>query len=158
LAGGVQKVVEVRNPFAFRRSRTQWVPTEAAGAVVVDIESPYGSTDPEERSRNRRYARALVKWALKQGYVPFASHLIYTQPGVLNDLDEEERKRGILAGKVLMGEVGQRIAVAGLDLGVSNGMKLGLGWHRDNNSDVRRVRLGPDWDSEDLADDKWRDQ
>ena len=47
----------------------------------VIIESPFaGDVD-----RNLRYARAAMRDCLLRGESPYASHLLYTQPGVLND-------------------------------------------------------------------------
>jgi hypothetical protein len=60
----------------------------------VIVESPYaGATE-----RNVCYARAAIADCLKRGEAPFASHLLYTQPDVLDDLDPAQRKMGIEAG------------------------------------------------------------
>ena len=55
----------------------------------VMLESrPYnGDTD-----RNVRYARACVRDSLLRGEAPIASHLLYTQPGVLRDNVAGERE------------------------------------------------------------------
>lgn len=60
----------------------------------VIIESPYAG-DVEE---NLRYLRACLADSLRRGEAPYASHGLYTQPGVLNDDDPEERRQGIDAG------------------------------------------------------------
>lgn len=60
----------------------------------VIVESPYAGNI----SLNLRYLRACLRDCLKRSEAPFASHAIYTQPGVLNDHDSEERKLGIEAG------------------------------------------------------------
>jgi hypothetical protein len=88
--------------------------------IKVLVESPY-SGDIE---RNERYARAALKDCFERGEAPFASHLLYTQPLVLNDLIEEERKKGISAG-LLWGE-GAAYTVVYVDLGVSKGMIAGI--------------------------------
>ena len=59
----------------------------------VDIESPYSASNHEELVRNIRYARACVRDSLLRGEVPFASHLFYTQGGILDDNVKEERNR-----------------------------------------------------------------
>ena len=41
------------------------------------------------------YARACVADCLRRGEAPIASHLLYTQPGVLDDDVPEERAQGI---------------------------------------------------------------
>jgi hypothetical protein len=60
----------------------------------VIIESPYaGDVDA-----NLIYARECLRDSLKRGEAPLASHALYTQEGVLNDDDPDERKLGIEAG------------------------------------------------------------
>lgn len=61
---------------------------------LVVLESPYAGAISE----NVRYARECMKDSLGQGEAPIASHLLYTQPGILNDGKMEERKKGIQAG------------------------------------------------------------
>ena len=68
----------------------------------VDIESPYMGQNEEELVRNIRYARACVRNSLLRGETPFASHLFYTQTGILDDNIPEERQMGILAGKAII--------------------------------------------------------
>ena len=55
----------------------------------VIIESPYAG----DVERNVRYARAAMADCLKRGEAPFASHLLYTQEGVLDDDIPGERQR-----------------------------------------------------------------
>lgn len=62
--------------------------------TLVIIESPYAG-DIEE---NVTYARAAMRDSLRRGEAPIASHLLYTQPGILRDEMPEERKLGIEAG------------------------------------------------------------
>lgn len=86
----------------------------------VIVESPYAG-DVES---NVDYARACIADCLKRGEAPFASHLLYTQPGVLNDNLVDERKLGIDAGL----EIGKRAdaTVVYLNRGLSRGMKYGI--------------------------------
>lgn len=60
----------------------------------VVVESPYAG----EVERNVAYARAAVKDCLARGEAPIASHLLFTQPGILDDDIPEERAAGIAAG------------------------------------------------------------
>lgn len=63
----------------------------------VVLESPYKGTDgnyPE----NRKYARRAVMDSLMRQEAPIASHLLYTQPGILQDDIETQRQWGIEAG------------------------------------------------------------
>jgi hypothetical protein len=65
---------------------------------LVILESPYGSPDPAIVDRNVAYARRALRNSLEHGEAPIASHLLYTQPGVLNDGVATERRWGIEAG------------------------------------------------------------
>lgn len=88
--------------------------------ILVLLESPYAG----DVVLNRRYARACMRDCLLRGEAPFASHLLYTQRGVLDDLLPDERALGIAAG-LEWGSVAERTVVY-TDLGVSPGMKLGI--------------------------------
>lgn len=61
---------------------------------LVIIESPYAG----QVKANLAYARAAMRDSLERGEAPIASHLLYTQPGILNDHDAAERQWGIDAG------------------------------------------------------------
>lgn len=87
--------------------------------MIVIVESPYAGNI----EINLRYARAAMRHCLLQGHAPFASHALYTQDGVLNDLDPDERRRGIEAGFQLRGVADYTIFF--VDLGWSRGMLLG---------------------------------
>lgn len=99
------------------------------------IESPYAGTSRcpvirwLQRYANTLYARACLADALDRGESPYASHLLYTQPGVLNDRIPDERRRGILAG-LDWADVADGVAVY-VDRGVSIGMRLGIQAHRE---------------------------
>lgn len=89
----------------------------------VILESPFSGT-PEIIERNLRYLRACLAGALRRGEAPFASHALYTQPGVLRDEVPDERELGIEAGLV-WGAVAEATVVC-LDLGMSSGMERGI--------------------------------
>lgn len=61
---------------------------------LVILESPYAG----DIEANVAYARKMMHWCLLNGMSPIASHLLYTQPGVLDDLVPSERDLGISAG------------------------------------------------------------
>lgn len=61
--------------------------------ATVIIESPYAG----DIDRNIKYARQCVKDSLNRGESPIASHLLYTQEGILDDSLPNE-KLGIDAG------------------------------------------------------------
>lgn len=77
-----------------------------------------------QRWRNRRYARACVRDALLRGEAPIASHLLYTQPGILRDGDPAERRWGIAAGHA-WADVADACVVY-TDRGTSRGMQQGI--------------------------------
>ena len=87
---------------------------------LVILESPFAGNIRE----NVLYARACVRDSLKRGEAPIASHLLYTQVGILNDTIPEERELGIAAGLAW-----KRVAEASViytDRGITNGMKAGI--------------------------------
>ncbi len=88
--------------------------------IRVVIESPYAG----EVEKNVAYAKACVLDCLKRGEAPYASHLFFTQAGLLDDLKPEERKLGIDAG-LAWGDAAAVRAVY-IDRGMSTGMKLGI--------------------------------
>jgi hypothetical protein len=92
--------------------------------VRVGIESPFAAPTPEGIEENIAYAKAAVNDSLHRGEAPYASHLFFTQPGLLDDTDPDERMLGIMAGKKWE-EVADYTAVY-VDRGLSKGMRLGI--------------------------------
>lgn len=90
----------------------------------VVLESPLGAPTRDEIESNKAYARACMRDSLSRGEAPFASHLLYDQPGVLDDTVLEDRSRGIYAG-FAWGDVAERCVVY-TDRGISAGMRLGI--------------------------------
>ncbi len=86
----------------------------------VVLESPYAGN----LSINLAYARAAVRDSLLRGEAPIASHLLYTQPNILNDNHRDERRLGIDAGHRWI-KVADYLVVY-IDLGISAGMCLGI--------------------------------
>ena len=87
---------------------------------LVIVESPYAG----EIEANVAYARAAIRDALSRGEAPIASHLLYTQPGVLRDEIHAERQWGIDAG-LAWGKVANATVVY-TDRGISRGMEYGI--------------------------------
>jgi hypothetical protein len=84
------------------------------------LESPFRG----DEAANTAYARACVRDSLLRGESPLASHLLYTQEGILDDSDPLERAHGINAGHAWL-----RLAdavVVYTDRGISEGMKAGI--------------------------------
>lgn len=86
----------------------------------VILESPFAG----DVATNIRYARACVRDSLLRGEAPIASHLLYTQEGILDDEVPVERKQGISAG-LAWRHVSDGTVVY-LDLGLSSGMLYGI--------------------------------
>lgn len=74
--------------------------------------------------KNVVYSRECIKDCLNRGESPFASHLLYTQKGILNDSIPDERRRGIDAAIGWL-EVADLVAVY-TDLGITTGMVYGI--------------------------------
>lgn len=86
----------------------------------VIIESPFAG----DVQKNIEYARKCMRDSLLRGEAPIASHLLYTQDGILDDNIPEERTLGIEAG-LLWGKEAELTAVY-TDLGLSGGMRYGI--------------------------------
>jgi hypothetical protein len=87
---------------------------------LVILESPYAG----DVEANVAYARACVRDSLLRGEAPIASHLLYTQPGVLDDDVPAERQQGIDAGLAWRGVA--ECSVVYTDRGISKGMEYGI--------------------------------
>jgi len=105
--------------------------------ILVVLESPYaGAVD-----LNVDYARRAMRHCLTLGEAPLASHLLYTQPGILDDEDPVERKMGIEAG-LIWGRMAAKTVVY-TDLGITVGMELGIFRARDEGRPVEYRSLNP---------------
>jgi hypothetical protein len=96
----------------------------------VILESPWAGNI----RKHRNYARRAVRDCLKRGDAPIASHLLFTQPGVLKDGVAHEREAGILAG-LAWSEVADA-AVFYADYGFSMGMLHALKRHAELGTPV----------------------
>jgi hypothetical protein len=102
---------------------------------LVILESPYAGTAGEVE-QNVAYARQCLRDSLNRGESPLASHLLYAQPGVLDDTIPEERALGIEAG-LAWGKAAEA-SVVYVDRGVSPGMRQGINRAR---AEGRRVEF-----------------
>jgi hypothetical protein len=91
---------------------------------LVELETPYKGDNYLLLWRNIEYARGCMRDCLLRGESPFASHLLYTQPGVLDDKSPDERKLGIEAGLAWANHADATVVYT--DLGISEGMKLAI--------------------------------
>lgn len=88
--------------------------------MKVILESPYAG----DVQKNIEYARRCMADCLKRGEYPFASHLLYTQEGILDDNIPEERDLGMLAGHDWAKHADKTVVY--IDLGVTPGMIRGI--------------------------------
>lgn len=105
---------------------------------LVIIESPYAG----EIETNVAYARRCLRDSLRRGEAPLASHLLYTQDGVLDDLIAEERRLGMQAG-FTWGAHAELVAVY-TDRGISGGMWKGIEVAKARGTPIEYRKIGTD--------------
>lgn len=86
----------------------------------VVLESPFGQ-NPDLYTV---YGRACVADSLSRGEAPMAMHLLYTQPGILDDQIAKERAKGMEAAFAWY-QAAEGVVVY-RDFGISNGMQAGI--------------------------------
>jgi hypothetical protein len=106
----------------------------------VIIESPYAG----DVQKNKRYLRACLRDCISRGEAPYASHGLYTQPGVLRDDVPEERTAGINAG--FAWRTAATATVVYENLGRSKGMDYGIEDSIRNGVPVEYRLLPESWD------------
>ncbi len=124
------------------RKRREAPATAEAGPVPVIVESPFAG----DVEANTTYLRACLRDCLLRGEAPFASHAIYTLPGVLDDLLPDERALGIAAGFAWKDLAAKTVVYT--DLGTSPGMQAGIERARARGQEVEVRILGPGWKAE----------
>lgn len=110
----------------------------------VVYESPFASTDFDTFARNIAYARLLIReGATGYNEAGIASHVIWTQPGILRDTVESERNLGIACGIVFANMAKQGIIghIYGIDLGWSKGMLRSKEYVLANGGEIVERRL-----------------
>lgn len=98
--------------------------------IKVILESPYAG----DVERNIVYARKCVRDSLLRGEAPIASHLLYTQEGILNDDIPQERQLGIDAGLIWKFVADKHVFY--IDYGMSRGMDYALETAKKNNIEI----------------------
>ncbi len=101
----------------------------------VIIESPYAGNV----RRNVAYAKLCLKDSLLRGEAPIASHLLFTQPGILDDDKPEERKLGIEAGLAWVPACDLHAFY--VDFGSSHGMECAFGRAVENSIPIEKRKL-----------------
>jgi hypothetical protein len=108
---------------------------------LVILESPFAG----DIRRNVAYARLAVRDSLLRGEAPIASHLLYTQPGILDDSIATEREHGIRAGHAWYDKA--EVCVVYVDWGISHGMQEGIRIAAEKGLSIqhRRIKKHHDW-------------
>ena len=107
--------------------------------IRVVLESPFAG----DVERNIKYARECVRDSLSRGEAPIASHLLYTQEGILDDDVPDERQWGIDAG-LAWKEVAEK-HVFYIDYGMSNGMVYTKQYATENNIPIEIRKIHKEW-------------
>ncbi len=103
---------------------------------LVILESPYAG----EIQKNITYARACVRDSLLRNESPIASHLLYTQSGILDDNIPGERQLGIDAG--LAWKTVAQATVVYADYDITPGMQYGIDQAKKHGLEVDIRYLG----------------
>jgi len=106
---------------------------------LVLLESPFAG----DIELNVAYARAALRDTVMRGESALASHLLWTQPGVLRDEVPAERELGIAAG-LAWGAVATA-SVFYVDLGWSRGMRAALVDAGRCGRQIEVRRIGEAW-------------
>jgi len=91
---------------------------------LVVLESPFAPIGTYSTQCNIEFARACVKDCLSRGESAYASHLFFTQEGILDDTIPAERELGINAGFAWRTMAEKTVVY--IDHGVSFGMWKGI--------------------------------
>lgn len=98
--------------------------------LLVICESPYAG----DVEANLAYARRCARDCILRGESPYASHLLLTQEGVLDDNIPVERELGIRSG-FAWGQKADLVAIY-IDKGISRGMRYGIEAAKARNSPI----------------------
>jgi hypothetical protein len=115
----------------------------------VMLETPFAG----DVVRNLRYARACTRDCLLRGEAPFASHLLYPQPGILDDDKVDDRRLGMKAGFVW--GLAADATVVYTDMGLSVGMLVGIAEAQDAGRPVEYRKLAADWEEQPIYPTRW---
>lgn len=96
----------------------------------VIIESPFAG----DIERNLDYARKCIKDSLLRGEAPIASHLLYTQKGILDDDKPDERMLGINSGLEWLKVADKHVFYT--DYGIISGMEYAIKKSMDYNIEI----------------------
>lgn len=113
---------------------------------TVYLESPYAPANGRTVEEHVLYARRAMADSLRRGEAPLASHLLYTQEGILDDTKPEERRQGIYAGFEWLKYADLQVFY--VDYGVSPGMTAAVerGKALGIPQELRSIGVNPDVD------------
>lgn len=104
--------------------------------TLVSIESPYAG----DVERNTLYARFCMRDSIiNHNEAPFASHLLYTQPNILNDCIPVEREIGITTGLEFTRMTEKTVVYT--DLGITKGMEQAIKSAEENGTELEMRKL-----------------
>jgi len=115
--------------------------------LKVILESPYAG----DVARNITYAHRALRDSLLRGEAPLASHLLYTQEGVLDDDVPADRALGIKAGFAWYKHA--MSAVVYVDYGITDGMMKGIQIARSTIHHVEFRLIGKNGQALSFAED-----
>lgn len=104
--------------------------------IPVVLASPYAGN----RELHVAYAKRAMYDSLLRGEAPFASHLLYTQEGVLDDDEPGERKLGMDAGMAWITKCAMLVVYE--DYGLSSGMTAEINRAKHHRIPVVYRRIG----------------
>ena len=104
----------------------------------VIVESPYAG----DVEANIAYARRAISDCVRRGEAPIASHLLFTQPGILDDTVPAERAKGIECGFAWYDAADAIVFYT--DNGMSRGMANALLLANEKNKAVEMRKLHDD--------------
>lgn len=107
----------------------------------VVIESPLSAPTREEIEENKAYAKLCVLDCLARGEAPYASHLFFDQPGILDEMVPADRNMGMQAG-MQWGLAAHKVVVY-IDKGISKGMQLGMDFYRHAGIPIEHRQIEP---------------
>ena len=111
---------------------------------LVQVESPYASDFDRVVTFHEWYLAACLRDCLLRKEAPFASHGLYTLPGVLRDRDKEERALGIAAGFAFRSVT--TLTAVYEDLGRTPGMEKGIEDAKGAGRRIEYRRLEGNWE------------
>jgi hypothetical protein len=102
---------------------------------LVVVESPYAG----DIELNEGFARLCMRDCILRGEAPIASHLLYTQPRVLEEEIPTERSLGIVMG-YLWGMNADKV-VFYIDIGMSSGMNAAWAFYNKHKVETEQRYL-----------------